>query len=521
MDQVPPRTPQRGRSAYPSNLGVGGVPRVPLHRRGTSRTYERLEDLLREAGFKETRVFTPEAERQEAQAEERKRRAALEEAKGEKGKKSIGTTGLVGFLAGFVHWNEGGQTLEDQRSSHVHTQSLGRAAGKQKLISLDDDDEATSIPGTPTPNRQRPFVPVILTSDFSSPGSSSSASSNSPPQQQQYQHYSYSRKQRNNHLTPYPEQGAIASLRHMISAPDISHSRVHQATNMRCVTGFPQDKGHSKRSHALREWGNSEQPPLPQNWLSTVTQAVMNASGAHVGGPRGRQLTQSNSRSKRVESTYEGRSGSGSRKGLAPRTPTHRSVPGIITPASVVCHSAPVSRSSSLVRTRSSRAKRGKRDRAPESCVPSLGITTVVVGDINDAIPLEGEVLQEEMQINIESEDESDDGELDFARLLVPSRRQHSIHSLRRHLHNHAIATGNSASNQFSRQPQSRRSRQSSAQDDYADDPQFMVRSRASIDEDGEADILADWAANGLPGLETAVQKKRGALPWTSWKQGR
>ncbi|KAF4616506.1 hypothetical protein D9613_008771 [Agrocybe pediades] len=55
-----PRTPPpvgRRRNRYPE-LG-----RVPLHRRGTSKTYERLEDLLREAGYKETRIFTPETER--------------------------------------------------------------------------------------------------------------------------------------------------------------------------------------------------------------------------------------------------------------------------------------------------------------------------------------------------------------------------------------------------------------------------------------------------------------------------
>src|ERR1700733_7410151 len=39
---------------YPTSLGV------PLHRRGTSKTYEHLEDLLQEVGYKETHVFTPE-----------------------------------------------------------------------------------------------------------------------------------------------------------------------------------------------------------------------------------------------------------------------------------------------------------------------------------------------------------------------------------------------------------------------------------------------------------------------------
>ncbi|KAJ7151107.1 hypothetical protein C8R46DRAFT_1229383 [Mycena filopes] len=54
---TPPSQPRgRVRKPYPESVG-----RVPLHRRGTSKTYERLEDLLREAGYKETRIFTPEA----------------------------------------------------------------------------------------------------------------------------------------------------------------------------------------------------------------------------------------------------------------------------------------------------------------------------------------------------------------------------------------------------------------------------------------------------------------------------
>ncbi|KAL4257324.1 hypothetical protein AB1N83_012326 [Pleurotus pulmonarius] len=51
-----------GVGAYGS-LGRGAAGRVPLHRRGTSSKYESLEDLLKEAGYKETRIFTPESDR--------------------------------------------------------------------------------------------------------------------------------------------------------------------------------------------------------------------------------------------------------------------------------------------------------------------------------------------------------------------------------------------------------------------------------------------------------------------------
>ncbi|KAF7350489.1 hypothetical protein MVEN_01354500 [Mycena venus] len=58
-----PTTPPSSSRGRVRKLYPEGVGRVPLHRRGTSKTYERLEDLLREAGYKETRIFTPETER--------------------------------------------------------------------------------------------------------------------------------------------------------------------------------------------------------------------------------------------------------------------------------------------------------------------------------------------------------------------------------------------------------------------------------------------------------------------------
>ncbi|KAJ7627630.1 hypothetical protein DFH06DRAFT_1443143 [Mycena polygramma] len=58
-----PTTPPSQSRGRPRKDRLEGVGRVPLHRRGTSKTYERLEDLLREAGYKETRIFTPETER--------------------------------------------------------------------------------------------------------------------------------------------------------------------------------------------------------------------------------------------------------------------------------------------------------------------------------------------------------------------------------------------------------------------------------------------------------------------------
>ncbi|KAJ7275065.1 hypothetical protein C8J57DRAFT_1592717 [Mycena rebaudengoi] len=106
---TPPTRPRgRTRNLYPDSIG-----RVPLHRRGTSKTYERLEDLLREAGYKETRIFTPETERT----------APQDDAKSP----TIGAS-FVGFLSGLV----------PSRSA-----SLKRG----------DDVEVYSPPSTPSVNR--------------------------------------------------------------------------------------------------------------------------------------------------------------------------------------------------------------------------------------------------------------------------------------------------------------------------------------------------------------------------------
>ncbi|KZP07226.1 hypothetical protein FIBSPDRAFT_875820, partial [Athelia psychrophila] len=72
---TPCSSTDRLQAIYPAKRSFGpSIPfdpqswRAPLHRRGTSKTYERMEDLLREAGYKETQVFTPETERAEAEA---------------------------------------------------------------------------------------------------------------------------------------------------------------------------------------------------------------------------------------------------------------------------------------------------------------------------------------------------------------------------------------------------------------------------------------------------------------------
>lgn len=94
----------RPRTRYPSHLTPDGIPRKPyLHRRGTSKTLESLEDLLREAGYKETRVFSAEPDAD--------RTGELDPSS-----QSSRVSAVVGFIANLMP---------------LSTRSLGRAAGVQ------------------------------------------------------------------------------------------------------------------------------------------------------------------------------------------------------------------------------------------------------------------------------------------------------------------------------------------------------------------------------------------------------
>ena len=527
------KTPQRGRGLYPSTLSKGGEERrVPLHRRGTSRTYERLEDLLREAGYKETRVFTPEAERLEAEAEERVRK--------EKEKKNgLGT--MVNFLAGLVTRNEN-QTAPER------AQSLSRSTGKtaSRLHDARHDIEVWAPP-SPTPGpkttsqqHRRPLTPVILASEYSSPSSRSSVGTSTTSSRSPLC------------VDEIYAPTARMALRHVLSTSDILrppsapplHDRRHSEITRVVQKNYQYH--HRKARHIQSHLQYTEQPPLPANWLHAVTRAVVGAgpsSGAYVGGPplqrsrsflspqdaivntavenRGRGLER---RSMRIISS----STSTNRRTFTPHTPRAPSTLGAVTPVSVICRSAPGSRSSSISRKHSNRVSKKGKEIIPR--VPSLGVTSVQ----NDSWP--DDLLTHSTSSQLESnsahnnngvhrydniDSGSDDDELDFSRLLMPARRQHSIRSLRRHLHkdtnNRHPRRSDSATNSIRRVLR----RSESIISDELDSDAFS--SKLTLDEADTEDGRADWVASGLglPGLEREVQKKRASMPtpWKAWGQ--
>ncbi|KAA1473658.1 hypothetical protein DENSPDRAFT_903269 [Dentipellis sp. KUC8613] len=430
-----PHTPPRGRARYGA---LSRDPsRVPLHRRGTSKTYERLEDLLREAGYKETRVFTPEAERVEAAAQAQERGSMR------------GVGAVVGFLAGLVQGQTATPTPQPpSQPQHKAAEDAGAAHWSPPASPLAHKQQRTK----PSP---RP-PPIFTTSPSPSPSSASSSAPSSAARPLAHAQLRRLRQQRPasdrrgddsdggsptmrpQFSMPGDASPARAYLRHMASAPNMVR-RVQQRV--------PRCEG--------------DVPPMPPSWLETVARALLGAPvGASVGGP-------GSSRASTVRGVAAfggaGERGRGRERGvergrarpalmMGASAGRARESPGVVVARHVVCRSAPASRDGSRVRegavrrledadtgTVRGRGKKGKGKararRGGAEAGPSLK------GRVEDEgegwmAPRPGVVVSLHGVESDEDEDDEDDdeGELDLARLLVHPKRQQSIQSLRRHL---------------------------------------------------------------------------------------
>ncbi|KII91148.1 hypothetical protein PLICRDRAFT_696268 [Plicaturopsis crispa FD-325 SS-3] len=423
----PPSTP-RGR--YPSSLG-----RVPLHRRGTSKTYERLEDLLREAGYKETRVFTPESER--AVAAEQRGRDTSASVRG-------GVDAVVGFLAGFV------PAAISRNASSVRPDDL---SGSPQSVRY-------SPPASPLAHKRHSASSLAaITHESSTEGTALTRTQSraSIPDKDKLPHSRRPQPGVPQHRQSYTEASkARAYLRHMASAPNIAPADQLQRSSSR-----RSHQGHVVRRRALAQsHQNSEtEPPLPPTWLETVARAVLTGgTGAHVGGPADVPLA-SNAALRSARSNVSAFTDQTNRapvsKLLAPplcaQIPRGQTTAGSISHMRVVCRSAPGSRSGSQVRDsrRQNDAHtfmKGKGKRNSDE-LPSLARTEAENdGWTRDRKPKRSS--HEDAALSSSDDDcydeEDDDGELDLARLLVPPKRQNSIRSLRKHLQAGARHRGSS-----------------------------------------------------------------------------
>ncbi|KAK2463822.1 hypothetical protein APHAL10511_004127 [Amanita phalloides] len=321
---TPPPRPSRSSTRYP-DLG-----RVPLHRRGTSQTYERLEDLLREAGYKETRVFTPEGEHEDGTYHE----DDLPSARRSKGGVREGVDAVVGFLSGL---------LPSSTAQSIRSVATTRPGSSERV------DDATESPTSQTytpalsPALSAKTQKQLHASSRSTPRSSTDDISalrrthspisatpipHSPPSPyysyrhpQHLQHHAVQRisgysgpSQRGAINAPPSRQPSLRAIKETLpsqQAPQptmtLAHPRPSRATaylrRMASRSEIPERPNSTPvrpqprvylNDHDIEIGGgknNDEhetdhQPPLPRSWLETVARAVLfGGVGLHIGGP--------------------------------------------------------------------------------------------------------------------------------------------------------------------------------------------------------------------------------------------
>jgi hypothetical protein len=281
MSSTPqPFTPPRGRtsSRYPDTLG-----RVPLHRRGTSQTYERLEDLLREAGYKETRIFTPEGEHAESEAADNASMA----------KTSMrGVGAVVGFLAGLMPNVTSRNSSLHRNSTH---ENADHVSGTQSDVPRTREERGYSPPVSPLTHRKQHPRRLTRRAGVNSSMTSTTTTGSSTENLQNLQMTPSSRPSTSSTSTARPQK----RLHHQRAHLKETHQLQHQTSNTSlAATHLSSFLGNyirhmSSEPHIPLSQGpnvhsddTDDQPPLPSTWLENVARAVLfGGAGAHFGGP--------------------------------------------------------------------------------------------------------------------------------------------------------------------------------------------------------------------------------------------
>lgn len=535
----PPSTPPRGRTRYPDTLA-----RVPLHRRGTSKTYERLEDLLREAGYKETRVFTPESERRTDHATDKHTSSVRG-----------GVGAVVGFLAGLVSRNSS-LAREPISYKDSHSQPPSPLAHIKALHASSSTSSYSFNTSTESLRKHSHFHATQARRNLIPEAHGQSRAPNA-----------YMRHQSSSNLSK-DAPNAHAYLRHMASAPNIqplvkrpSSSNVSLRSH-RTPHAQPRSSRRAVVLTADDIMETDDPPPLPRNWMESVAKALL--SGVPETASTRSTLSEATNRPKEwrrppllCAQVREQRAGT---------------TEGKVSQTSVVCRSAPASRAGSRVRRScaegdESRRRRdderrrknkrqeesrkgkgkGKGKRKQSDMVPSLARTRVENDEwsINKYLPANprqeaASSSSSSSEDDDDDDEEEDEGELDLERLLVPARRQASIRSLRKHLHPSSTtgslrglpptsSTITSATSTINGQllsfaPDSR-------QHIWLDDSWGTGRGRRWVvgeEDDDEGDGYGNGSAHGAfsaseiggPGTRTrAGMKRRRGLPgaWAQW----
>ena len=455
-----------------------------------------MEDLLREAGYKETRIFTPETERFPADGDKRKG-----DVEGASVRESVGA--VVGFLAGLVpgHSRQNVGTPPTDPAADDHGDYPGRPHPPSPLAhKIEQSSTAASS------QRSRKFTIAPLNQRPTSADlEASSGSSGDPPQCRTLRgDANPNLGQRNVHsqlsvakLQP-SRSAAYNYLRHMASAPSMQKPSGEE-------DGFVVD---------LTE---RAPPPLPIAWRENII-AAMNMKGSistsglteshrALSRPKSTRTLRAKDSGKIIhEQTEErrGRTVTRERSSLAPpqiNAPRLAS-PGAVAKINVMCKSAPGSRSTSAVRGAfkgglldisqldtafGDKGKAVRRSsRRIRSQVPSL-VVTGVEGDGWASSDGADTPLRRKQELDYDEDDE-EEGELDLAKMLLHPKRQQSIQSLRQHLQLHA-----------SRSQLRRRSGPSAMEhwvlDEDTETNYFSHRGRAARDE-------SSWSRRGTKGRD-------------------
>ncbi|KIY48458.1 hypothetical protein FISHEDRAFT_73654 [Fistulina hepatica ATCC 64428] len=374
----PPVTPvhNRGVRRYPSALSTGNPHgHVPLHRRGRSHTYECLEDLLREAGYKETRVFTPETERVKSEPE--------------RSKGSVRS--MVNFLSGLLPGpSTSNEPLIHSRPTTSHPASKEQAPPLQRKREETRSSDDTIIPVSPkevasTLMARHVGHPRRPPSHLVPPGGGTVTGAAGPHQ---------------------PPSRATAYLRHMASTPNLPARRPRRSM------WTSADLAGSSRPH---------------RWVETVARAIL-------AGPRGADVAaEPATPSATARARHPNRRPDLLRPaavgvvGVSQTSVLCRSAPASRNSSAVRGRSRwrepsvaqEELRVPSLARTHTQGDAWVKRSAGPLLRVPARFNHGDLSGssDESDA-----------------SCDEEDDSEVDLTLLLVPSKGRNSIRSLRRHL---------------------------------------------------------------------------------------
>jgi hypothetical protein len=427
-------TPHERPSRYPSELGArrsaASSGHVPLHRRGTSRTYERLEDLLAEAGYKDTRIFTPDAERVRAGAKAEGESPPASPSPAPHALPAV-TKGpvdtVVGFLTGLIP-NRVPSPSPDGHDRRNYVSPVRRT----QLPSI-----TSPIPGHSKLPHARSALPSAAASPLAQysrlPPAPSAGPSRAPsyatlpqphgagfPNRRAYTTPAYgpssssSLLQDDNAPTPtlrprpsvgglsYSEAAqarrALSQLRSMASVPNMAQRRRQPANIGTGNAGGPRRAASSRAPlapvHARDADADADADtalhgaagPVPASWLEAVARAVLGVAAPAV--PRRRRRSPSpDRRHGRGGGRTSGIAGPNSTavgvsRGRAPAPGTYLarapSAPGAVSVARVVCQSAPGSRAVSRSRAVGSRGRRsGRRDKAGAPPLPVLARTLV------------------------------------------------------------------------------------------------------------------------------------------------